>query len=139
MQQFGGWYRGFRERLLSSPSSSASSATAPASLDKDSRLPRVGREGVGRGVWGQKEGILETCKLLTAGGVAGAFAKTCTAPLSRLTILYQAILSHLLQNSHMHGKVCPRSPQKVFASLCRELKTALRTLLNFQIRCTLIT
>ena len=32
---------------------------------------------------------LEQFKLLLSGGVAGAFSKTCTAPLARLTILYQ--------------------------------------------------
>mmetsp|Transcript_152 Transcript_152/g.546 ORF Transcript_152/g.546 Transcript_152/m.546 type:complete len:346 (+) Transcript_152:265-1302(+) len=31
----------------------------------------------------------QTLKLLLAGGVAGAFAKSCTAPLARMTILYQ--------------------------------------------------
>jgi solute carrier family 25 phosphate transporter 23/24/25/41 len=35
------------------------------------------------------EEALETMKLLAAGGVAGAVSKSCTAPLSRLTILYQ--------------------------------------------------
>lgn len=34
--------------------------------------------------------ILESGRLLAAGGVAGAVSKTCTAPLARLTILYQA-------------------------------------------------
>ena len=32
---------------------------------------------------------LEQAKLLLSGGVAGAFSKSCTAPLARLTILYQ--------------------------------------------------
>lgn len=31
----------------------------------------------------------DTVKMMVSGGVAGAFAKTCTAPLARLTILYQ--------------------------------------------------
>ena len=39
--------------------------------------------------WLQQE-YLETAKLLLAGGVAGAFSKSCTAPLARLTILLQA-------------------------------------------------
>ena len=33
--------------------------------------------------------LLETVKLLASGGFAGAFSKSCTAPLARLTILYQ--------------------------------------------------
>jgi solute carrier family 25 phosphate transporter 23/24/25/41 len=32
---------------------------------------------------------LEQGKLLLSGGIAGAFSKSCTAPLARLTILYQ--------------------------------------------------
>lgn len=34
-----------------------------------------------------------TVQELLAGGVAGAFSKTCTAPLARLTILFQVSLS----------------------------------------------
>jgi hypothetical protein len=33
--------------------------------------------------------VSETLKLLASGGAAGAVSKTCTAPLARLTILYQ--------------------------------------------------
>lgn len=33
--------------------------------------------------------VLETGKLLLAGGIAGAVSKSATAPLARLTILYQ--------------------------------------------------
>ena len=33
--------------------------------------------------------VSETAKLLLAGGIAGALSKSATAPLARLTILYQ--------------------------------------------------
>jgi hypothetical protein len=39
-----------------------------------------------------RQEVLETLKLLLSGGVAGAVSKTATAPLARLTILYQVSL-----------------------------------------------
>ncbi|KAL0309918.1 UNVERIFIED_CONTAM: Mitochondrial adenine nucleotide transporter ADNT1 [Sesamum radiatum] len=41
-----------------------------------------------------------TVPQLLAGGIAGAFSKTCTAPLARLTILFQILKSMLGLNGH---------------------------------------
>ena len=47
-------------------------------------------------------GISDRAKLMIAGGCAGSFAKTVTAPLSRLTILYQV---HQLAKTGGHFKM----------------------------------
>ena len=49
--------------------------------------------------------MAQTVKLLIAGGLAGAISKTATAPLARLTILYQ-VSPLLLDSSHAHGSCC---------------------------------
>ncbi len=41
-----------------------------------------------------REELEETMKLLFAGGLAGAVSKSATAPLARLTILYQVSGTH---------------------------------------------
>lgn len=43
-----------------------------------------------------RQDFLETLKLLASGGVAGAVSKSATAPLARLTILYQVCLFSLV-------------------------------------------
>lgn len=53
--------------------------------------------------------ILESGRLLLAGGVAGAVSKTCTAPLARLTILYQACLYCWQTFLSLHAATMPKN------------------------------
>lgn len=68
---------------------------------------------------------------MIAGGVAGVVGKTLTAPLSRLTILYQ--LTPLLKRTDMEGMVGPTLGKSdgarggVFRSLLREANHVIRT------------
>ena len=56
----------------------ADAATPPPDTTARSQQPR--------------QALMQTVKLLLAGGLAGAISKTATAPLARLTILYQVCL-----------------------------------------------
>jgi solute carrier family 25 (mitochondrial phosphate transporter), member 23/24/25/41 len=75
-------------------------------------------------------GYSENSRNMMAGGVAGVVGKTVTAPLSRLTILYQ--LTPLLRHTDVGGMVGGTLPSKVaeggaFRSLWREAKHVVRT------------
>jgi len=50
--------------------------------------------------------LVDSCKLLLSGGIAGALSKSCTAPLARLTILYQVDgLGHVATNTSQANKL----------------------------------
>jgi hypothetical protein len=53
-----------------------------------------------------RQEFLETLKLLASGGIAGAVSKSATAPLARLTILYQVYPSNSLINDTNQLQIC---------------------------------
>lgn len=55
-------------------------------LEREAQGDQEGQEAPGPS---RREEAIEVIKLLTSGGLAGAISKTATAPLARLTILYQ--------------------------------------------------
>ena len=72
------------------PPSSTSSTGGGGSGDPGSGHEEAGDDaGEEAGEGAEAEDALESAKLLLAGGIAGAVSKTATAPLARLTILYQ--------------------------------------------------
>ena len=87
------------------------------SRDRQSEIPGLIKEKRS-----QATSVSETAKLLLAGGVAGALSKSATAPLARLTILYQVGSLLLLTHRFTSQKVtrlsltdCHLAPQLSFA------------------------
>lgn len=65
---------------------------------------------------------LETGKLLAAGGVAGAVSKSCTAPLARLTILYQVNL----HGPGLTSGACQRAGRCILCKACLVIAAEIR-------------
>eukprot|EP00898_Chlorokybus_atmophyticus_P003548 jgi/Chlat1/4194/Chrsp27S08879 len=75
-------------------------ATSPRSEDA-ARAPNLD----GEAIKGLRFGPFNTARLLLSGGIAGAVSKTCTAPLARLTILFQIQGMHGVQNAALQRGV----------------------------------
>jgi len=69
--------------------SAAVGGTSGQSIEGGSGGPDAAARSRPRSSFGAND-AMETVKLLAAGGMAGAVSKSATAPLARLTILYQA-------------------------------------------------
>ncbi|RMZ54392.1 hypothetical protein APUTEX25_001968 [Auxenochlorella protothecoides] len=73
-------------------------------LEREVQGDQEGQEAPGPS---RREEAIEVIKLLTSGGLAGAISKTATAPLARLTILYQVkgLSAQTMQGSPASGSV----------------------------------
>jgi len=86
----------------------AAGGASAQSSDGGSSSPDAGARSRPRSSFGAND-AMETVKLLAAGGMAGAVSKSATAPLARLTILYQARAA--MGPAHaLNSMLCRRSP-----------------------------
>ena len=78
-----------RGRAWGGASASGTRDGAAGDAGDDAIARRRGTDGRYERVHPSPWGVNDTTKLLVCGGIAGAFSKSCTAPLARLTILNQ--------------------------------------------------